>query len=165
MIIALGTRCLPGYGRGAASAQHQDLNELIVSIRKFCESRGIPFIDQDDGSLPAAIDARRSKEGFQDARVIVLADIAAIGKELAAMQGDEKAFLVGIDDKNLTPESYIPIVEMLRLALKLSADPAAELNSRSVELKRSGKFWVLIPYAAIKDYDELRRIYAIQKFA
>lgn len=163
LIIAFGTGCIPDYG---TSVQTGELNELMIVIRKFCEAKGIPLVIQNDAGLAGAIGAKRAEAGYQNARAIIIAGAGSLDRELAALRDDGRSFCVGVDSANLTPESYIPILDMIRVALELEADPDIQPRSRAMDIeRRSGKTWILIPHAAIKDYEELRRIYAIQKFA
>jgi hypothetical protein len=70
--VALGTNWIKGYerdedGRSFRYLQGKELNELIVSIRAYCDSKGIPFIVDNDDKLPARINAEKAKEGKTDA--------------------------------------------------------------------------------------------------
>jgi hypothetical protein len=68
LVITLGTSWIKGYEKGRY-LQYDALNPLIGNIRSYCESKGIPFIIDDDDKLPARINAERAKEGKQGAKV------------------------------------------------------------------------------------------------
>ena len=97
IIVALGTSWIKGYEKGRY-LQYDALNPLIGNIRSYCESKGIPFIVDDDDKLLTHINAERAKEGKAGAKVVVLAGKdAVISDEFATLRNDQgNAFVVGV---------------------------------------------------------------------
>ena len=164
-IVALGTRWMPGYGKGERSLQHAEMNKLVVSMRRFCEDKGIPFIAGDEAAIEAAVAGARSKEGYGNARVVVLAGKDTLDTDLAHLKEDENAFIAGVDNKNLGEDSYIRVIEMLNLAMKLAADPDMQPHSTYIEFTKQGKFWIFTPRDEPKKYEELMEAYKVQASA
>jgi len=159
-IVALGTRWIPGYTKGS---KPRELHELIVSMRKFCQERGMPFIDKDDDELLGEITELRKQKEYVNAKVIVLAGNDAIEKELASLQN---AALFGVDKTNLVDDSYIHIVEMMKVAMESAITGQAPKNSPFLPIAKRGNFWVFIPNAdRVPNGDMLRRLYEVQRFA
>ena len=77
----------------------ETINELITSTRNWCESKGIPFIVDDDDKLLARIDAERGKEGKAGAKIVILAgEDTVTSDDFAPLRDDEKsAFVVGVE--------------------------------------------------------------------
>ena len=165
LILALGTSWMKGYEKGRY-LQYDALNPLITSIRKFCESRDIPFITGDDNELLAAINTERQKAGKENAKVIVLAGQDTVtSKEFEPLRNDKSAFLVGVNNENLTIDSYIRLMEMLTLTLKLAFDQDIDLSNPNIIVKKEGNIYIFIPKAEPMDYEDLREIYKLQTFA
>ena len=98
--------------------------------------------------------------------MVVLSGKESINKELAPLQDDENVFLAGVDNRKLAADSYVQIVEMLRIALQMALSPEIPPPQYpNINVIRSGKFWIFIPKAAPMKYEELQLIYSIQKFA
>lgn len=168
LVIALGTNWIKGYEKGSYP-QYYALNPLIVSLRSYCESRGIPLIVDDDSKLPALINAERAREGYAGARVVVLAgkdDVAL--DEFTALRNDRKnTFVFGVDNQKLTPDSYIPLMEMLTIALKLSLgfDPARCNTLIAIVKDNTLRIFIFVPPSQPLNYEQLKGIYEVQKFA
>ena len=167
-IIALGTSWIKGYEKGKY-LQYNALNPLISSIRTYCESKGIPFIVGEDDKLLSLINAERAKEGKTNAKVVVLAGESTVkSDEFSALRSDEKnAFVVGVDNQELTEDSYIRLMEMLTIAIKLSAGLEVAQDSNAIIIKKDTEhnIYIFIPHSEPMNYEELRTIYNVQKFA
>lgn len=167
-IVVLGTNWIKGYEKGRY-LQYDALNPLIGSIRTYCESKGIPFIDDDDKNLIARINAERAKDGMANAKVIVLAGEDTVkGDDFASLRNDEKnAFVVGVNSEELTIDSYIRLMEMLTMVLKLSAGLEVTQDSTPITIKKDDKFriYIFTPHAEPMNYELLKHIYEVQKFA
>lgn len=168
LIVALGTSWIKGYEKDRY-LQYDALNPLIGSIRTYCESRGIQFIVDDDDKLLARINAERAKEGRAGAKVVVLADKnTAVSDEFTALRNDqENAFVVGVDSQELTTNSYIRLIEMLTLALKLSEGLEMSLDNAHMTITKDNErhLYIFLPHAEPMDYEQLKMIYEVQKFA
>lgn len=174
LIVALGTSWMESYkrsedGRSFRHLQGKDLNELITSIRSYCESKGIPFIVDDDDKLLARINTERVKEGKTNAKVVVLAGENIVkSDEFAPLRNDEKnALVVGINNQELTTDSYIRVMEMLTLALKLSLGLEVSLDNAHITITKDNerRLYIFLPHAEPMDYEQLRQIYRVQEFA
>lgn len=168
LIVALGTSWIKGYEKGRY-LQYDALNPLIGSLRVYCESKGIPFIVDDDDKLLARINTERVKEGKTNAKVVVLAgENIAKSDEFAPLRNDEKnAFVVGVNNQELTTDSYIRLMEMLTLALRLCAGIEVSLDNAHITITKDNErhLYIFLPHAEPMDYEQLRQIYRVQEFA
>lgn len=170
VIVALGKRWIPGYKKESSPAQSAYLSRLIITMRQFCEERGIPFIDNDESELEHEIAEKKAHlkgqgKDYDDAKIVVLADVESLEKELRALQGNERAFMVGIDGSQLTDDSYIRIVEVLRMALKLSDNQDLPPHNPGIEVNKPDRFWIFTLKAEPFNIDILKRAYETQIFA
>lgn len=168
LIVALGTSWIKGYEKGRY-LQYDALNPLIGSLRTYCESKGIPFIVEEDDKLLARINAERAKEGKAGAKVVVLAGKDTVASdEFTTLRNDQKnTFVVGVDNQELTTDSYIRLMEMLTLALKLSAGLEVNINNDHITITKDNErhLYIFLPHAEPMDYERLKTIYEVQKFA
>ncbi len=173
-IIALGTSWIKGYERNTNERsfrylQGKDLNELITSMRSYCGSKGMPFIVDDDDKLLDNINRERAKKGMANAKVIVLAGENTVkSDEFTPLRNDEKnAFVVGVNGQELTTDSYIRLMEMLTMALRLSAGIEISLDNAHITITKDNErhLYIFLPHAEPMDYERLKVIYEVQKFA
>lgn len=168
IIVALGTSWIKGYEKGRY-LQYDALNPLVGSIRTYCESKGIPFIVEEDDKLLAHINAERAKEGKADAKVVVLAGKDTVTTDdFATLRNDrENAIVVGVDNQELTTDSYIRLMEMLTLALKLFAGLEISLDNAHITITKDNErhLYIFLPHAEPMDYEQLKMLYEVQKFA
>jgi hypothetical protein len=163
LIIAIGTGWIKGYGQ-PRSIQRDALNPLLSNIRNCRRFEKARFIVEDDAVLLAAIRAGMGEPGFGNARVIALAAEATLSGDLASID-DGKNVLVGVDATFLTDVSCVRLVEMLKIAAMLALDPDSAPVSPNIPVEKRGRFWVFIPRAEPRDFEELRKAYEVQKFA
>jgi len=166
-IIALGTNFIPGYNSEERTLLYKEINKLIVGMRQYCEDRGVKFIDRKDSQLKEAVENARSDKGYEDARVVVLAREETLSGPLGELRDDKRVFMTGIDCSALTGDSYIRIMEMVRIAMELSlrqeeADPPI---SPKIPMEFRNGFWVFVPKAEEMNKEALRVIYAAQRSA
>jgi len=163
VILALGTSWIEGYKRDRG-LQYSALNPLVTSLRDFCGERGIIFLDREDADLLAAIEEAGGRK--QGAKVIVLAgeDTVKSG-EFAFFREKEGSFLAGVDGTNLTEDSYMYLVEMLTLALRLAYGKHIDWEDEKISVKEKDGYYIFVPAAEPVDYELLKRIYNIQRFA
>jgi len=166
VILALGTDWMKGYEKGRY-LQYDILNPLVASIRSFCEHKGIVFIDGKEEGLLSAIEQARGDS--ENAKVIVLASEKTVRSEdFKSLRKDKNAFLAGVNDENLTVDSYIRLVEMMDLALRFAFDRSVDFDNPNVAIKKVTGFpnlIIFIPKAEPMDYEILKDIYRIQTFA
>jgi signal transduction histidine kinase len=163
VIIALGTSWIKGYEEGRY-LQHDAINPLLSNLRNCREFERAQFIIEDDKNLAAAIQVKMGEKGFEGARVIALAGEETINKDLAALDNG-KNILMGVDSTYLTVDSYIRLMEMLKIASKLAINPDMPPESPNIPIEKRGKFWVFIPRAEPMNYETLKAIYEVQRFA
>jgi hypothetical protein len=169
VIIALGTSWIKGYEKGRYP-QYEALNPLILSIRRLCKEHGVIFVEDDDEGLFDSVKAAREKA--PRAKVVVLAGLWTVAREeFVALREAGDAFLVGVDNSKLTNDSYVRLVEMIDLAVKLSAGeepagiPAYLGVTKILQSRDKILFYIFTPRAEPMDYEELRQVYRVQTFA
>lgn len=165
VIVALGTDWMKGYRKGQY-LQYDALKPLMISLRQKCESRRIVFIEAPDEELPGKIAAARGQSGAS--KVIVLAHKNAVRSgQFFDLRADKKATVVGVDDSQLTVDSYIRLCEMLSIAFDLSNNAENALVRRSVRIVKDVEYglYILIPPAEPMDYERLKHTYEVQFFA
>jgi len=178
LIVSLGTSWIRGYERDGYGhyryPQGVELNELITSIRNYYGSKKrISFIVGEDKNLPDLIGAELGKADMAGAKVVVLAGQADVKSDrFAALRGDtENVFVVGVDNRELTTDSYIRVAEMLNVALRLAFKDIfkedAMPKNPNIGVKEDSEYhiYILIPHAKPMDYEKLKAIYEVQQFA
>ncbi len=167
VIFALGTDWIRGYEK-KGSLQHQVLNRLIMALRGFCKSQNIIFIDREDKDLLTAVKTEKAKKGNEDAKVIVLShENTVTSGEFEALRKDKDIFLAGVDNRNLTENTYSYIMEMLTLAFELAFDPGIDSGDFGITVKKDERFpdiyIFILPKAIPVEFEELRERYRTQE--
>ena len=166
--IALGTSWIKGYEKDRF-LQYDALNPLITSLRQFCGDH-IEFIDGDDEHIARRIG--EIKQATPDAQGIVLAGDDTIGD--LNLQDDANVLLAGVDNKHLTIDSYIRLMEMLNVTLELfhmkikgeDIDEQAIIDKhKSLGIRFHKGIITFEPDAEPMDYEILKEIYKLQRFA
>ena len=169
--IALGTSWIKGYEKDRY-LQYDALNPLIASLRQFCDDpdHDIEFIDGDDEHIARRIG--EIKLANPDAQGIVLAGqdmISGLG-----LQDDANVLLAGVNNKHLTIDSYIRLMEMLNVTLELfhmkikgeDIDEQAIIDKhKSLGIRFHKGIITFEPDAEPMDYEILKEIYKLQRFA
>ena len=169
--IALGTSWIKGYEKDRF-LQYDALNPLIASLRQFCDDpdHNIEFIDGDDEHIARRIG--EIKQATPDAQGIVLA-----GQDMIAnlgLQDDANVLLAGVNNKHLTIDSYIRLMEMLNVTLELfhmkikgeDIDEQAIIDKhKSLGIRFHKGIITFEPDAEPMDYEILKEIYKLQRFA
>jgi len=159
VIVAVGTSWIKGYEKGRY-LQYDAINPLLSEMNR----RG-QFIVADDSRLLSELKNKMGEKGFESARVIILAGENTVNTDLKEFN-DGKNIVFGVDNKYLTPDSYVRIMEMLEIATKLAIDPEYTPSSPDIPMEKRGKnFWVFIPRPEPMNYEELRLVYDVQKSA
>jgi signal transduction histidine kinase len=165
LIIALGTSWIKGYEQGRY-LQYDALNPLIANMRSYCEEKGIPFIVDDDANLVGRIN--EAQKTNPNAKVVVLTgEATAKSEDFALLRSNANAFIVGVNNQELTVDSYVRLMEMLTMALKLSVGLEVTQDSTVITIKKDDtyKIYIFIPHAEPMDYERLKHTYEVQKFA
>ncbi|MBN1353635.1 MAG: hypothetical protein JW994_03070 [Candidatus Omnitrophica bacterium] len=167
--IALGTDWIKGYDENNPR-QYVALNPLVTSLAGFCERRGIQFEYGDDTEVADRV--KRIKAANSEARGIVLAGEDMV--RMLSLEDDKNVFLGGVNNENLTVESYMPIMEMLELLLMLletdSIDEKAVERAHErlgVRFERGKTRYIFFTPERIvpEKYDTLEMVYKLQTFA
>ena len=162
-IVLLGTSWIKGYEEGR-DLQFDALNPLISSIRSYCEERGIKFQDMDDIEILSAIE--KAKEETPDAKIIVLAGECTVsGEDFEVFRKDKKTFLAGVNNEKLTVDSYIRLMEMLTITVKLAFEVPVDLDNPNIAIQRENGYYLFIPNAEPMDYEKFKAIYDMHIFA
>ncbi|MFH1412267.1 MAG: hypothetical protein ABIG55_06425, partial [Candidatus Omnitrophota bacterium] len=166
LTFMLGTSWIKGYVEDRY-LQYDALNPLISDVRRFCADKGIPFITKEDKDLISAINEARVRD--KDAKIVVLAGKDIIeDKEFKDIVNDDKIFFAGVDNSRLTTDSYMRLMEMMTLTLKLAFNKPVDLDNPNILIEKSKKFtnvYVFVPDAEPMDYERLKEIYRAQIFA
>lgn len=186
IIIALGTKWMKGYdkeikGRTQSAGEGSDyqykaLNPLMSALNNFREEAGVKIIVRPDEELAEGIAELR--EGKPNAKVFVLADMWTIeksdefsslrdeAKDLdAADYDDNTVFMAGVNSAELTFDSYMYVMEMLRLLLNMDLNNNLASDTDKIKIERKAKFYIFLPAAEKIEAQELETIYRMQIFA
>jgi len=168
-IIAVGKSWIKGY-EDETSFQFGALNPLMTYLKNYCEKRNIPFIVGDDNALPGLVEKEREKRGLPpNTKVVMLAGVDQKGVLPDAVKDllkNKLYTIVGIDSHELAEDSYIRIMEILTLALKLSIgiDPSLDNAHMDILPPGSGRAtYIIVPHAEPVSPELLNDIYRIQR--
>ncbi|MFH1791742.1 MAG: hypothetical protein ABH885_07175, partial [Candidatus Omnitrophota bacterium] len=163
VIFALGRSWIKGYEK-RRYLQYDALNPLMLSLRKFFEERGITYIEEDDENLAAEIE--KARKGNEGGKVIVLAGQDMVtSKEFQVLREDKDVFLSGVDNRHLTIDCYMRLIEMINISFNLAFDREIDMDNPKIGIKKYGEMYIYTPVAEPMDYNILREIYRLQKFA
>jgi hypothetical protein len=162
LIVAVGKSWMKGYEEG--KMQFSAINPLISALANYRGPGSVTVIIKDDEKLLAEIKAKMGEQGYENARIVALAGVETITKDLAEF-ANGKNVLVGVDNRKLTEDSYIRIMEMLKILMQLAISPDIKPDSPNIPMEKRGNFWVFIPHAEPMNYERLKPIYAAQRSA
>jgi len=169
-IVAVGKSWLKGYERG--TDQYLALNPLITMLKTYCEKRDVPFIIADDDEIPALIAKEKAERGMSsDTKTVILAGAnkeGMLSQVIRGLTAHELFTVVGVDSTALTDDSYIRIMELLTIALGLSIGIEPSLDNEHMTIfPPAGKrnFYIIVPHPEPMDYELLKSIYNVQKYA
>ncbi|MBD3426725.1 MAG: hypothetical protein GF409_05795 [Candidatus Omnitrophica bacterium] len=166
IIIGLDTSWIPGMD----SEQGIAIQSLLSAIYKLEREEGLNNVLVVRGKgeeLAASLLERAQKTNTSLGNVVVLGSEEILRSEafsaLRSTPEEKRAFLVGVDAAKLTENSYIRILKMMSLAIKLSFGEIDSVHDPKITATRAGpRFWVFIPEAEPYDLMELKRIYDTQ---
>ena len=163
-MVFLGTSWIKGYKAGR-SLQHDAINPLINRVKKFCKNHNISFQNMEDDELLGAIEEAR--ELNPNIKIIILAgETTVTSKGFESLRDDEKAFLAGVNNEKLTVDSYMRLIEMITITLKLAYKmPVDLLNNPNIAIHEKDGYFQLIPNAEPMNYKKFKEIYNMQIFA
>lgn len=179
LILALGTSWIKGYARDEskhfAAVHGPDINRVITRLRSFCEENGVNFIVGEDYDLPGLIEEERRLSGESpDAdsalvpKAIVLAGAKSVKSDMfKVLREDVKSsFVAGVNEVEITEKSYVPLVEMLSLVLRLS-DSEVSPDSTTIPFVKDEalNIYILGTRPGPESYEEQKILYELQTFA
>ena len=179
VLVFAGTSWIPGYD-DRDPIRYGAINPLLIETKQYCDSKKVPFFYTSDGKLAELICAEMNRPENMDAKIIVLAGQETImnSPEFKTWRADRKrAFLVGVDHKELSDDSYIRFLEILKVTMQLASNAFTltregfniDLNNPRMSVMGSGTagIWIIIPRAApIRELDKLKGLYQhLQIFA
>jgi len=186
LIIGLETDWIPGYQSGML--QHSAIDSLITELESLGDTlrsigmNNVVVVHADADKLAGDILREADRTLTKLSNIVVLASSSTMSSEafapLRSTQGGKRAFLAGIDpkelkkfyDKNketLDKQLCIQIMEMLSIALELAAGKEMP-NLPIIDRKRSNRdcrIVTFIPDARTMPYRELQQRYALKGLA
>lgn len=170
--VGLGTSWMAAYDK-SKSRKYQDLNKLIIAIGRLLKHYNIDCVAQQAGEADADFAKRIDAN---NGRVIVLTGLNTIVREdspFAAFRDKKNVFLAGVDTEGagLDENCYLPIAEMLKLALyiglkdMLNQDASSDNITTEPYRKFTNVFRFLPRAVRIPVYENLRALYITQEFA
>ncbi|MEA3490000.1 MAG: hypothetical protein U9R44_06665 [Candidatus Omnitrophota bacterium] len=163
MVIAVETGWVPETQKAFIQGLIQDLDKL--------ESKGTVRIvrgsaDELAGKLLNVVKEERTPLK----NIIVLADKKTIvRKEFAPIRArndndTDKAFIVGVDAEKLTDDSYIRLMEMLTMAVRMSLGLKPLSNHPEIEIGRvNSRLYIFMPKAEPVDLETIKALYNTQR--
>jgi hypothetical protein len=163
-MVFLGTSWIKGYETGR-HLQHDAINPLINRVKRFCNSHNVSFRNMKDDELLGIIE--EEKKSNPNIKIIVLAGEDTVAAEnFASLRNDKRIFLTGVNNNKLTEDSYMRLVEMITITLKLASNiPVDLLNNQNISINRKDGYIQFIPNAEPMDYEKIKEIYNMQIFA
>jgi hypothetical protein len=161
-VIAIDTDWVP-------DEQKDMINKILQELEK--SGHGVFTIirkgkGESKEEFAAKVLREQKKLGLPAKNIVVLADQKTInidgfsGLKVEAKEGEGTAFFAGVDGSKLGSNSYINIVEMLELALRLAFVQGSAAKSAYMEtLKISERIYLLIPKARPVDMLKLPEVY------
>ncbi|MCK4852124.1 MAG: hypothetical protein KAS86_03320, partial [Candidatus Omnitrophica bacterium] len=163
IVIAIETDWLPGL---------QDLlmQGVIRQLDKL-EKKGTVRIVRGSGrDLADKLKQVVETERIPVKNIVVLADRKTVEKqEFALIRAEDdsdpdKAFIVGVDAGELTDNTYVRLLEMLTLALRLASSQKLFSNHSGIKLKKmNSRYYIFTPKAEPFDIEIMKELYSAQK--
>jgi hypothetical protein len=166
IIIGFDTSWIPGLD----SEQGMAVQSLLSEIYRLTKTDGLENIIILRGkgtSLASTIMKRAEETGTPLSNVVVLGSETTVQSDefagLRSTDTEQRAFLAGVNPKNLTENSYIRVLEMLTLAVKLAFGEIDSVPDPKISASKLGpRLWIFIPEAEPFDFKELKQIYDSQ---
>ena len=163
IIIGFDTSWIPGLD----SEQGMAIQSLLSEIYRLTKTDGLENIIVLRGkgaSLASTIMKRAEETGTPLSNVVVLGSETTVQSDefagLRSTDTEQRAFLAGVNPKNLTENSYIRVLEMLTLAVKLAFGEIDSVPDPKISASKLGpRLWIFIPEAEPFDFKELKQIY------
>ena len=166
LYVALGTSWIKGYKyeKGNPSFQYDALNPLLSHLRNSYPGERVEFVIEDDENLAAELKVKMAEKG--PGRVMALAGEETIAKDFKDLDNGENA-IFGVDNSELTEDSYMRIIEMLEIEARFVLYPDIQPKSLNIPLVKRNGFWVFRPHAEpMEDKGKLlKTIYEAERFA
>jgi hypothetical protein len=174
-----GEKILIGFETSAwvPEAQQGAIQPLIAGISRIKDELAKMGLDniiiiRDAGdALASAIERERVNSDIGMKNIVVLASEKTLSSGafdgLRSTETDERAFFAGIDPANISDLSYIRLMEMLDIAMRLAFKDTIALTGHPDIIVQSigARLIRLIPKAEPKSYEELKGVYEAQRKA
>lgn len=164
IVLAIETDWIP-------KAQKILIQELLQEIRKLDKSGTIKIVTSDSKNLSEDLKGAISKENIPYKNVVILASQSTVEDGglswiKAINDTDEaSAFLVGVNPMKLRDDSYIRLLEMLTMALRMSQGemPLSSHSKIEVFMKNARLFtFIPMPEATPLDIETIKMLYRSQ---
>ena len=163
VVYVLGTNWIPKYDEND-SINHMFLNPVITDMVDYARSKNIPFIYGNEESLISKIQDQRKIDGYENAKIIMLAKKDFILDEGSVLQNG-KNVLVGVDSELLEDGNYIRLRQMFNFALALLIYPEYVSNSLNIPIEKINGIWVFLPNVQKLETRILKKVYTPDKCA
>ncbi len=151
-------------------ADMQGVQALVNRISRITKDKGLDNVIVVRGrgiDLAGNVIREAEKTGISLSNVIVLGEESVIRDKafdaLRSTNTEKKAFLAGVDARNLGEDSYISLLEMLTLAIKLAFGDIDSIDDPDmIAVKAGPRTWIFIPRARPMSFEEKKAVYEAQ---
>ncbi|MBD3427241.1 MAG: GNAT family N-acetyltransferase, partial [Candidatus Omnitrophica bacterium] len=148
----------------------QGIQPLVSEVCRLSRREGLEniiFVRERSSELAGRVVLEAEKSSTSLSNVIILAPEQAIRSEefdpLRSTSSSKKAFLAGVDARELTGSSYVALLEMLTLAVKLAFGETVSSDRSVMGAERIGpRTWIFIPKAKPMDFEMQKAVYHAQ---
>ncbi|MBD3296570.1 MAG: hypothetical protein GF392_04315 [Candidatus Omnitrophica bacterium] len=172
IILGLDWSWIPGLD-DRQSGQRMAIQRLLAEIlrlRKKGQLNNVIIITGRGEALAGEITGRAAETATPMSNIVVL------GKSRDVMNGSfdplvssdprQSAFVVGVDPGNITENSFIDIIGMIRTAVDLAFGEKERADTPGISTRNvRDSVWIFIPEAGRYDLDQLKRFYESQRQA
>ncbi|MBD3379510.1 MAG: hypothetical protein GF408_03500 [Candidatus Omnitrophica bacterium] len=162
MVLAIETDWVPETQKGYI----QQLSREIQALERF---GAVKIIRANGGDLAAKVEEYAEKEKIPEKNIVVMAGAEALNEKyfrsIRAFGEDEtdKAFIAEVDPVNLTEGSYVRILEMISMVMRMARGQEAMPHEQIERVDLNPRSVILIPMPSRVDPEVLREIYSIQR--
>ena len=162
IVLALETDWVPGE-------QEPLIQKLVQEVGKLTDAGTVEVVRGSPDELAAKLNAVIERDNVPLKNVIVLGSMLTIARsEFEAIRATSetdtnKAFMVGVDTQELTGDSYVRLLEMITMAVRMAFDQKPISDHPAIEvITMNPRLVVFIPRAEPMDLDAIKRIYDSQ---
>ena len=162
MVLALETDWIP-------EEQKVFIQQLVQSLEELGVKDTVRIVRGTGDTLATNLMKAVEEENAPLQNVIVLASQGTLEKEefdpIRAKHDNDtnKAFLAGVDAGSLRGDSYIRLLEMVTMAVRMANGQRPVSEHHNIEvIRKNSRTFIFIPRAEPLDYDHLKKIYDSQ---